>query len=286
MVRATAVSLLANVQSGESIATLDTLWQAKDGHPLLRLGAIAGAAGLPLQRQWQILSPLLEDEHLAIRLAAFSALLPVASDPELGSRLHAYLPAFVDAHSQNLDWPETQVILANAHIAFGDAVAAEHALREALTLQPSFVPAMLNLADVYRATGRDADGEELLVQALHTVPDAAAPVFSYAMWLTRQQRPAAALEYFRRAAELEPDQLRYGYTLAVALNDSGRGADAVDKLASMLQRWPENQELLIASVLMLRDQGRDGEALQRLDQLLEIVPDNRSLQELRKQLGK
>jgi tetratricopeptide (TPR) repeat protein len=285
MVRATAVSLLSNVGSGESIATLDTLWQAKDGHPLLRLGVTAGAAALSPQRLWQIVSPLLEDEHLAVRSAAFSALLPMASDPELGPLLRAHLPAFLDAHSQNLDWPETQVNLANAHVAFGDAVTAEFALREALVLQPSFVPAMLNLADLYRATKRDEDGEELLVRAMQTVPDTAAPVFGYAMWLARQQRSATALEYFQRAAGLEPDHLRYNYAFAVALNDSGRGTDAVEKLDSMLERWPGNPDLLYALALMLRDQGRNEEAVQRLDQLLEIVPENRSLQELRKQLG-
>jgi predicted CXXCH cytochrome family protein len=285
MVRATAVSLLANIPGGETVATLDALWLAKDSHPLLRLGATFGASALSPQRQWQLVSPLLEDEHLAVRAAAFSALLPLASDPELGPRLRIYLPAFLDSQSLNLDWPETQVNLSNAHVAFGDTLAAELALREALVLQPSFVPAMLNLADLYRATDRDADGEELLQRAMQTVPDTAAPVFSYAMWLARQQRSATALEYFHRAAELEPDHLRYNYAFAVALNDSGRSTDAVEKLDSMLERWPGNQDLLYALALMLRDQGRNEEAVQRLDQLLEIVPQNRSLQELRKQLG-
>ena len=194
MVRATAVSLLANIQNGETVAKLDTLYQAKDGHPLMRIGATRGVAGLSPQRQWQLLSPLLEDEHLAVRSAAFLGLLGVANDPDLGQHLRPYLPDYLESQALSLDFPETQVNIANAHAAFGEVAAAESALREAVALQASFIPALLNLAELYRVTERDAAGEELLKTAMATVPGAAAPVFSYAMWLTRQQRPAVALE--------------------------------------------------------------------------------------------
>lgn len=284
MVRATAVSLLSNVQSGDSLAMMDALWEAKDGHPLLRLGMTIGAAGLSPQRHWQIVSPLLKDEYLAVRNAAFSTLLAVANNPEIREQLRAYLPGYLDSQTATLDFPETQVNLANAHIAFGDAAAAEIALQEALILQPSFIPAMLNLADLYRATQRDADGQELIERAMATMPDAADPAFSYAMWLTRQKQSATALDYFRRAAELEPDQVRYGYTLAVALNDSGQGGEAADKLTSMLERWPDNNDLLYALALMLRDQGHYEEALPRVEQLLEANPGNQSLQQLQEEL--
>ncbi len=285
MVRATAVSLLANIDNGETLAKLDTLYQAKDGHPLLQLGATRGASGLTPQRQWQLLSPLLADEHLAVRAAAFSALLGVANDPELGPRLRAFLPDYLDSQSVSLDFPETQVNLANVHAAFGDVAAAEAALQEALNLQSSFIPGLLNLAELYRVSQRDEAAGELLLIAMATAPEAASPVFSYALWLTRQQRPADALEYYQRAVELEPQSLRYGYTLAIALNDNGEGAAAVDRLANMLERWPGNRDLLLAMVLMLRDQGRNAEALQGIDQLLEITPGDESLRQLREQIG-
>ena len=284
MVRATAVSLLSGIQSGATLAKLDTLWLAKDGHPLMRIGAAQGGAGLPPQRQWQLLSPLLDDDHLAVRSAAFSALLSVANDPELGPRLRAYLPSYLSSQALSRDFPETQVNIGNAHAAFGDVVAAEMALQEALALQSSFIPALLNLAELYRVTERDAAGEDLLKTAIATVPSAAAPVFSYALWLTRQQQSGTALEYYRRAAELEPGQFRYAYTLAVALNDNGQGKAAVDSLDESLRRWPGNRDLLLAMVLMLRDQGRNAEALQRIDELLGMSPNDQGLQQLRKQL--
>ena len=284
MIRATAVSLLSNSQNGETLAKLDTLYKAKDGHPLMRLGAARGASGLTPNRQWQLLSPLLVDEHLAVRAAAFSALLGVANDPELGPKLRVFLPEYLDSQSLSLDFPETQVNLANVHAAFGDVYAAEAALQEALTLQSSFIPALLNLAELYRVTQRDEEAGELVLRAVATAPDVASPVFSYAMWLTRQQRLDEALEYYQRAVELEPEFLQYGYTLAIALNDNGQGEAATDRLANMLERWPRNRDLLLAMALMLRDQGRNEEAVQAIDQILEQSPGDSELRQLRETL--
>jgi len=283
MVRATALSLLSNVPSGDSLATMDALYQAKEEHPLLRLGTTFGAAGLSPQRQWQLVSPLLDDDLMAIRVAAFTALLSAAADPQINQQLRPHLPAYLATQALTLDFPETQVNVANAYMRFGDAPAAEFALQEAIALQPSFVPALLNLADLYRATERDADGEELLVRAMAIAPDVAEPVFSYAMWLTRQQHPDA-LDYIRRAADLAPNQIRYGYTLAIALKDSGRANEAIGKLESMLEEWPDNQDLLYVLALILRDQGRDQEALLRVEQLLIRNPRDQRLQLLQEQL--
>ena len=48
----------------------------------------------------------------------------------------------------------------------GDAAKADSEYRTALRLDPSFVPAMVNLADLDRARGMDAQGAELLRKAL------------------------------------------------------------------------------------------------------------------------
>ena len=210
MVRANAIARMASLESAETLPRLDSLWIAKDGHPLLRLGVTEGAAGLSAARQWQLLSPLLDDEYLAVRMAAFSALLPAAGDPEMAQRLGPYLPAYLDSLTATLDFPETQLSIANAQAVFGNSAAAELALKEALALQSNFVPALLNLTDLYRATGRDAEGEALLKEAMAVAPDWGTPVFAYANWLTRQQQSVEALENYRKAVELAPGQLQVG----------------------------------------------------------------------------
>ncbi len=282
MVRATAVSLLTPYSRGY---TLDTLRAATKGDALLRLGATEGAGGLSPESQWRLLSPLLDDEHLAVRTAAFRALVPLAATPAFRDRLATYLPAYEAALELTLDFPESQLNLANAYMSFGDAERAEQALEQALILETDLVPALLNLADLYRATLRDAQAQALLERALASAPEQPEPAFAYALWLTRQQRQSEALEYFESAAALGPEQVRFGYALALALNDSGQGAAAVEQLRAVLTQSPDDEDVLFALVSMLRDQRRFEEALPYLDQLIERNPDNAELQELRRVLS-
>ena len=74
----------------------------------------------------------------------------------------------------------------------GEFAQAQEQLQQALVLNPDWVPGMVNLADLYRAQGRDAEAGPLLQQALLRVPDSADVLVARAMWLVRQgQREAA-----------------------------------------------------------------------------------------------
>jgi len=283
MVRATAASLLGAYSRGY---TIDALRFAAKASPLLELGAADGATGLSPDSQWRLLAPLLDDDHRAVRMAAFDALMPLAADPAYRARLQPHLVDYVESLQASLDFPETQVNLATAWATFGDVARAESALDEALALQRSYVPALLNLADLYRATGRDPDGEALLLEALGVAPDSPEAAFGYALWLTRQDRPAEALGYFQRAAAAAPDMLNYGYAYALSLNESGQGEAAVAELKRLIDRWPNHQDLLYTLVTILRDQGRREEALEYLDRLIELNPTDENLRTFRERLSR
>ena len=60
------------------------------------------------------------------------------------------------------DRPEAHVNRARLLQARGDGAAAGQALTMALRLDPAFVPALINLADLHRAAGRDGEAEGLL----------------------------------------------------------------------------------------------------------------------------
>ena len=57
------------------------------------------------------------------------------------------------------------------HQARGDIKAAEADLLQALQRNPAWVPGLVNLADLYRATGRDVMAGGLLRQALALAPE-------------------------------------------------------------------------------------------------------------------
>src|SRR5262249_11929154 len=70
----------------------------------------------------------------------------------------------------------------------------------ALSLDPTFVPAYVNLADHYRALEQDERGEELLRQGVARVPRAAALHHALGLLLVRRGRTAEALVQLGRAA--------------------------------------------------------------------------------------
>ncbi|MEM8769557.1 MAG: multiheme c-type cytochrome, partial [Pseudomonadota bacterium] len=284
MVRASALSRLGAYGRGH---TIDAIRLARRGDPLLRLAAPLAAASLSPENQWRLIAPLLEDERQAVREQAFAALVPsVQADPAYLERLRPYLEPWLEAQTLNMDFPETLTNVAGTLAAFGDLTNAERMLEQSLALQANWVPGLTNLADLYRATGRDGAAGELLAEARALAPAAPEVAYAYGLWFARQGQLGNALDEFRSAANLGPNNSRYGYTYAVALNDAGNRNQAVAVLESLLDRWPNDEELLVAVVTMLRDQGRFKEALPYLDRMLEQNPSDEGLRQFRETMAR
>jgi tetratricopeptide (TPR) repeat protein len=142
------------------------------------------------------------------------------------------------AQRWNADEPGAQVNLGNYHAARGDYAAAEAAYREALALNPDWVPAYVNLSDGYRRQGRDGEGERLLREGLARLPKSAAPHHSLGLLLVRQKKLPEALASLNRATELAPDETRFRYVYAVALYSAGQVRAAKAAVAAGLKRRP------------------------------------------------
>ncbi len=284
MVRASALSRLGGYSRGY---TMDAIRLARQAEPLLRLAAPLAAASLTPDRRWRLLAPLLDDPLRAIRHQTTAVLLPtLQADPSYRTRLEPHIQAWLEDQRLNLDYPETLTNIAGAHLALGQPGAAEAYLTEALEIQANWVPGLMNLADLYRSTGRDTDARPLLEQAMTLAGDQPEVVYAYALWLSRQGQLNDGLPYFEQAARLAPSQRQYGYAFAIALNDSGNSDQAVATLEDLLSRWPTDQELLLAAITMLRDQGRFAEALPLLDRLLQQRPNDEQLIQFREAIAR
>lgn len=283
MVRATALAYLGGYSRGY---TLDAVRVGLKGDGLLRMGAIRGTSSLSPETRWRLVAPLLDDELRAIRDEAFLNLIPLAArDPQYRDRLRPHFEQFLKNQSGNLDFPEMLTNIAGAQAALGDNSAAETTLEKALELQSSWVPALLNLADIYRETGRDEQGGPLIERALVAAPYSTDAAYVYALWLSRSSRRDESLGYFEQASTGAPDNLQYGYAYALALNDFQQGERAIDYLLKLTRRWPESGEILFALVTMLRDAGRLDEALTYLDRLIELRPEDKNLLQFRQLLA-
>ncbi len=244
MVRATAMALMANYDRGVSGLALEK--GLNDAHPLVRIGALRGAAGWRPMRRWRLAGQLLNDDLLAVRIEAVPLLAPVLHDLS-GSRrtlLEAAIEEYLDVQAFSGDQPQAHTNIGNLRLATGETELAEAAFKTALQLNPSWVPALVNLADVYRAIGRDEQGGSLLLRAAQEAPDSPDVLLSRAFWLVRQHRNTEAMPLLAEAVELAPNNPRYAYTYAVALHSAGRSEQALAVIDAALDVRPGDQQLL------------------------------------------
>ena len=263
------------------LADVETLRAGlEDPDPLVRLGALQGTEGLDPPRwarpQWlELLAPSLTDPVRAVRIEAGRLLAQVPRErvtPELLPALSLALAEYRDAQQANADRPDGQLNLGLLYSRQGRLGEAERAYRRALALDPWFGPALINLADLYRATERDAQAETLLREAVERLPDDPAARHSLGLTLVRQGRHEEALDELKRALELAPEQTRYAYVYGVALHSRGETGRGLEVLAAAHRRSPEDADLLIGLATLSRDAGHMEEAREYANRLLALRP--------------
>src|SRR5439155_10500998 len=170
---------------------------------LVRAAAPRALPGIPPPRIVNAITPLLSDPVRAVRIAAARALA--------GSDLLALTPqqqtAFLKATAElaaaemvDADRPEAHLNLGLLDLRRRQLPEAEREYRTALRLDPNFIPALVNLADLDRTLGQDEEGAELVRKAM--APDNADVRYALGLFLVRKRDYAGALDLLRRAHEL------------------------------------------------------------------------------------
>ena len=138
----------------------------------------------------------------------------------------------------------------------------------------------MNLADLLRTAGRDADGERFLEQALRAAPEHGEALHALALLRVRQKRLPEAVDLFRRAARARPDVPRFAYVYAVALHDTGKAGEAITVLEGALRQRPGNREILAALASYLGERGDAKRALEYAERLVALDPTDPAAQKL------
>lgn len=255
IVRASALARLGGRAAYMEPSALLTALQ--DPSPLVRRAAIRLAVERPPSTLTDLL-PLLRDAARSVRLeaaAALAGLPPGTLDAAAADTLSAALEEYVASERFNADRPESLVNLGSVLGAQGDLGSAQRYFDLARRRDPGFLPAYVNLADVYRASDREREAEEILRAALaHAGPSGSAH-HALALSLVRQKRLAEALPLLREAAAREPGNSRYAYVYAVALHESGQRNTAITVLRRAAQSHPEDAD--IAAALASFSAGRE-----------------------------
>lgn len=217
-----------------------------DPDPLLRQQAAAATAGLDSATRLEYLTPLMADPVKSVRMATARQLRGIASDQvPLPSRT-AFI-SLIDEYRESLifnaDMPESMSELGVLNAAQNDLVGAEQALLSARQLSPGYLPALLNLADVYRERGRDDMGESVLNDALGRYPDSAEVNHALGLLYVRTRRTPNAVFLFQRATRLAPDNPQFALVFSLSLIETGRPEQAVTALQDALVRFPDHPGL-------------------------------------------
>ena len=242
--RGTAVAALAGRNDAPALATVAAA--VRDADPWIRLGGVLAAGDAPSDHRWELLGPALRDSNRVLRALAGGALAGLPIDrvpPGWLDDLTRARAEYVAGETENADQPFALVNLGTFRLAAGDTTGAEQALRDALVIDPDWIPACANLADLLRATGRDPEGEAILRAGLARHPDAAPLHHALGLLMIRGDRRDQGLAELARAARLNPDEPRFTYVYAVGLSDRGRIREAVAVARRGLVRHPDDPAL-------------------------------------------
>ena len=269
--RATALSLL----SAYALAPTDLPIRdgVADNSALVRRAAARSLSNSDPNQSVPILAPLISDPVRVVRIET-AEVLANATAVSMASDLEAALgrstEEYVAAQQLNADRPEAHLNLGLLFLRERKIDRAETELKIALSLDPSFGPAAVNLADLYREVGRDSEGEAVLRGVLERSPDDASVLHALGLLMVRQKQGGRALALLKAAARLDPASARYSYVYAIALNDAGQTGAAIETLERSLKLHPYDRDSLAALVRFCDQAGQSAEAsnyAQRLDQL-------------------
>jgi predicted CXXCH cytochrome family protein len=285
--RATALAELPEFLRGSTVPAVESA--LRDPDALVRMGALRAVEALPPGRRGPLAAPLLRDPFRAVRLAAAHALAGVTLPDAQQGDLERSVAEWIRSEEVNADRPEAHMNLATLFGRLGRPADAESALRNALRLDPRFVPALVNLADLLRAQGREADGERFLAEALRVDPGDPAALHALGLLRVRQNRVAEAVDHLRRAAAGRPESPRFAYVYAVALHDTGRAGDAIAVLAAAHRRRPADRDTLAALATYVAERGDLRRALEYAEALAALDPDDQGartlVETLRRRVG-
>lgn len=274
--RATAMQLL-RLYPGQ---TANEVFRDALSHsdPLIRHAALEGLEALPHPQRTAQAVPLLGDPVRAVRIEAarlLASFAPGQLDQAARPAFDAALAEYVAAQHENADRPEAHLNLGGLYASLRKPDQAEAEYRKAIELDPAFVPAYVNLADLQRATGLEQQAELTLRGGLRAAPTNASLHHALGLSLIRQKRSPQALAELALAAKQAPDDPHYAYVYGIALHDLGKSRESMSVLETALARYPGDRDLLAALASYVQDSGDAQAAARYSERLRQLDGDTR-----------
>jgi tetratricopeptide (TPR) repeat protein len=284
--RATALSMLSTLAPSSADAAVRAA--ITDASPLIRRAAPRALSKSDRILGAATLAPLLSDPVRAVRIETAEVLAGQPEDTlpaKVAKSMDGATDEYIAAQELNADRPEAHMNLGLLYARENRLQQAEDQLKTALSLDPAFGPAAVNLADLYRAQSRDAEGEQVLDEAIVRSPNDASLQYALGLLKVRRQHGQNALDLFATAMRLDPGNARYSYVYAVALNNSGQTNTAIETLERNISVHPYDRDSIAALVSFCDRAGKSVEALNYAQRLYELDPDDPQVRQMLKALN-
>ena len=279
--RASALALMARYSGPLAAAVVRE--SVSDVSPLVRRAAARALSNNDSRTSIGTLAPLLRDRVRAVRIEAAEVLAGTPTDVMPGGEVAALKRAtdeYVAAQVLNAERPEAHLDLALLFAKEKRFAEAKSELTIALSLDPSFAPAAVNLADLDRELGHEADGERVLRDAIARSPDDASLQHALGLLLVRQGYRQEALDRLAAAARLDPANARFVYVYAIALGDAGRTDRALDVLQDNIAGHPYDRDSLAALANLYGSSGNPRKAVVYAKRLADLEPHDAQVRQL------
>jgi len=218
--KATVTGYLGNYPSRQTYMT--TLQMLRSHDATIRRKALEALQAFPPKLRIKETFKMLEGPVKIVRMEAARQLaaFPMGSlSPIQKQLLGKTITEYEKVLRFSAERPENQLSLANLYRHKKMPQKAESAYKEALILQPLFVPAYVNYSNFLIEQGRSEEAFALLQLGLKKLPKMAILHHAIGLWYIQKKQKDKALLELKKAADLEPDNARFSYVYAVALGE-------------------------------------------------------------------
>jgi len=272
--KATVVGHLGAFPSRQTLMTSMQMLRSKDAD--IRRQAIQALEAFPLEHTIKEIYAALNDPVKTVRIEAARVLSAVPRG-SLEKEQKVLIDKVTKEYEQSLlfaaDRPEAQLALAQLYNQLGQAGKADKAFKEALFLQPQYVPVYVNYADFLQQLGNEKAAFEMLQEGLKTNKDATL-YHSLGLWYVRNGELDQGIQSLKTAVELEPDSATLQYVYAVAISDK-QPQQAINILESALEKHSGNPQILMALASYHNQLGNQESALKyrdRAEAVMQVQP--------------
>lgn len=285
--RATAIELLS--QYGPDL--LEAVTPAlQDPSALVRTHAVTAFEAQSMEVRQQYLPPMLHDTVRAVRMEAARMLAGIDAKTLNENDRSAFTRALDEYRAAQTvlpDHPEGYANLGNLAYHQGNSYEAIRRMKQAVAVDPHFIPAYQSLAVLYSRIGANDRAIEILQQAIaHALPEQHGELY-YTLGLAyaeRQDMPAAR-DALEKSIAMNAQHSAAHYNLALVLQRLNQPDASIHQFKRALAIDPADDRSRYALLQLLMQQQRFTEAQAELDTLKGRYPQESSLQAIQAEIN-